>query len=222
MYARVDADIVARLEQIVGQDNVMVAQERIAPYSHDETPELSAWPEVVVKVSARDEVVAILKLANECHIPVTPRAGGQGLSGGAVPVCGGILLSVERMNHILEIDHQNLMATVEPGVITGDLHRAVEAEGLFYPVDPASLDSCCLGGNVAERAGGPRAVKYGPTKDYVVGLELVLPTGERSFLPQTPRAIVARVTRRTMGLPGFRLTFFSPSSMTATRKTPCV
>jgi glycolate oxidase len=91
---------------------------------------------------------------------------------------GGIVLSVERMNRILEIDHQNLMVTVEPGVITGDLHRAVEAEGLFYPPDPASLDSCCLGGNIAEGAGGPRAVKYGTTKDYVCGLEVVLPSGE--------------------------------------------
>ena len=109
------------------------------------------------------------------RVPVTPRGGGQGLSGGAVPTAGGIVLSLERLNRILEIDQDNLMVTVEPGVVTGDLHRAVEAEGLFYPPDPASLDSCLLGGNIAEGAGGPRAVKYGTTKDYVAGLEVVSP-----------------------------------------------
>jgi len=178
MYNRVDAEVLARLAEIVGPQYVLTDGESMATYSHDETPMLSGEPEVVVKAGSVEEICAILRLANERLIPVTPRAGGQGLSGGAVPVMGGIVLSVERMNRILEIDHQNLMVTVEPGVITGDLHRAVEAEGLFYPPDPASLDSCCLGGNVAEGAGGPRAVKYGTTKDYVTGLEVVLPSGE--------------------------------------------
>lgn len=178
MYARADAGVIAALEGIVGSPNVIVVREMIEPYTHDETPELTGWPDVVVKAASAEEVSAILKLANELRIPVTPRGGGQGLSGGAVPVCGGIVLSLERMNRILEIDHGNLMATVEPGVITGELHRAVEAEGLFYPPDPASLDSCLIGGNVAEGAGGPRAVKYGTTKDYVCGLEVVLASGE--------------------------------------------
>ena len=178
MYARVDDRVLARLSQIVGPNDVLTECEAMAPYSHDETSGLSAWPEVVVKVESAAEVAAVMKLASELNLPVTPRAGGQGLSGGAVPLHGGIVLSVERMNRILEIDHHNLMVTVEPGVITGDLHRAVEAEGLFYPPDPASLDSCCLGGNVAEGAGGPRAVKYGTTKDYVCGLEVVMPGGE--------------------------------------------
>ena len=178
MYARADAGVIAALEGIVGSPNVVVVREMIEPYTHDETPELTGWPDVVVKAASAEEVSAILKLANELRIPVTPRGGGQGLSGGAVPVCGGIVLSLERMNRILEIDHGNLMATVEPGVITGELHRAVEAEGLFYPPDPASLDSCLIGGNVAEGAGGPRAVKYGTTKDYVCGLEVVLASGE--------------------------------------------
>ena len=111
-------------------------------------------------------------------MPDTPRGAGDGLSGGAVPVQGGIVMTLEKMNRILEIDKKNLMVTVEPGVITGDIHRAVEAEGLFYPPDPASLDSCFIGGNIAEDAGGPRAVKYGVTKDYVCGLEAVLPSGE--------------------------------------------
>jgi glycolate oxidase len=178
MYHSVDADIVQRLQQIVGANYVLLGREALAPYAHDETAGLSAWPEVVVKVASVEEIVQVLRLADAERIPVTPRAGGQGLSGGSVPMQGGIVLSVERMNRILEIDHQNLMVTVEPGVITGDLHRAVEAEGLFYPPDPASLDSCCLGGNIAEGAGGPRAVKYGTTKDYVCGLEVVLPSGE--------------------------------------------
>lgn len=178
MYAKIDSDVIARLKAIVGDQYIISDTEALEKYSHDETMGLSAWPEVVVKVSSAQEISEIMKLANERRIPVTPRAGGMGLSGGAVPIYGGIVLSVERMNRILEIDHENLMVTLEPGVITGELHRTVEAQGLFYPPDPASQDSCCLGGNVAENAGGPRAVKYGVTKDYVNGLEVVLPTGE--------------------------------------------
>ena len=178
MYNPVDAEAIAELEAIVGAEYVIADRERLEPYSHDETLGLQAWPEVVVKPITAQEISAILKLATAREIPVTPRAGGYGLSGGSVALRGGIVLSVERMNRILEIDHANLMATLEPGVFTGDLHRAVEAEGLLYPPDPASADSCCIGGNVAESAGGPRAVKYGTTKDYVVGLEVVLPSGE--------------------------------------------
>ncbi len=126
----------------------------------------------------RRAVSKIFKLAQQKNIPVTPRGAGYGLSGGAVPVAGGIVLSLEKMDRIIEIDKQNLMVTVEPGVITGNIHRAVEAEGLFYPPDPASLDSCTIGGNIAEDAGGPRAVKYGVTRQYVCGLEAVLPSGE--------------------------------------------
>ncbi len=178
MYKKVDSEILAQLRAIVGGENVIVDGEALEPYTHDETVGLRADPEVVVKVETTEQVSRIMKLADRELIPVVPRAGGQGLSGGAVATCGGIILSVEKMNRILEIDRDNLMVTVEPGVITGDLHRAVEAEGLFYPPDPASLDSCCIGGNIAESAGGPRAVKYGTTKDYVCGLEAVLPNGE--------------------------------------------
>jgi len=178
MYKKVDAEIVERLRAIVGADNVLVEAADMEPYSHDEVVGLRADPEVVVRVTSAGQVSQIFKLAQKERIPVTPRGAGMGLSGGAVPVCGGIVLSLERMNRILEIDRENLMVTVEPGVITGDLHRAVEAEGLFYPPDPASLDSCSIGGNIAECAGGPRAVKYGVTKDYVCGLEAVLPSGE--------------------------------------------
>jgi len=178
MYCRVDADIRDELIGIVGEKNVLTEQDVMEPYSHDEVPELSAWPEIVVRAGSMEDVAAVMRLASNYHIPVTPRGGGQGLSGGAVPLHGGIVLSLERMNRVIEIDHQNLMVTVEPGVITGDLHRAVEAEGFLYPPDPASLDSCLIGGNIAENAGGPRAVKYGVTKDYVCGLEVVLASGE--------------------------------------------
>lgn len=178
MYQKVDSATMDALRQIVGERNVLIARDDIEPYAHDETVGLRAEPEVVVKVTNAEQVAQILKLAQQKRVPVTPRGAGTGLSGGALPVCGGIVLSLEKMNHILEIDKENLMVVVEPGVITGDLHRAVEAEGLFYPPDPASLDSCSIGGNIAECSGGPRAVKYGVTKDYVCSLEAVLPSGE--------------------------------------------
>jgi len=178
VYSKVDTAIVKALQEIVGQKNVLVDVEALEPYTHDEVVGLRADPEVAVRVASAEQVAAIFKLAQQERIPVTPRGAGYGLSGGAVPIHGGIVLSLEKMNRILEIDKENLMVTVEPGVITGDLHRAVEAEGLFYPPDPASLDSCTIGGNIAEGAGGPRAVKYGVTQDYVRGLEAVLPSGE--------------------------------------------
>jgi len=178
MYNRVTPRIVDDLRAIVGEGNVRTDEEALEKYAHDETVGLWAQPEVVVFVHSAQEVAEVFRLAVRERIPVTPRGAGYGLSGGAVPVFGGIVLSTEKMNRILEIDRQNLMITVEPGVITGDIHRAVEAEGLFYPPDPASLDSCSIGGNIAEGAGGPRAVKYGTTKDYVCGLEAVLPSGD--------------------------------------------
>lgn len=178
MYRKVDSSILRALSEIVGQANVLVQADDLEPYAHDEVVGLRALPEVVVRARSTEHVVRVLRLAQEERVPVTPRGAGYGLSGGAVPVYGGIVLSLEKMNRILEIDRKNLMVTVEPGVITGDIHRAVEAEGLFYPPDPASLDSCSIGGNIAEGAGGPRAVKYGTTKDYVCGLEAVLPSGE--------------------------------------------
>jgi glycolate oxidase len=179
VYNKVNSTIVGALRQIVGEDDVLWDDaESLEPYSHDEVVGLRADPEVVVRVRSAEQVAEIMRLAQRERVPVTPRGAGYGLSGGAVPVLGGIVLSLERMNRILEIDEENLMVTVEPGVITGDIHRAVEAEGLFYPPDPASLDSCFIGGNIAEGAGGPRAVKYGVTRHYVCGLEVVLPSGE--------------------------------------------
>ncbi len=177
-YNRVDAQIIDDLRSIAGSKQVLVSAEDMEPYAHDEVVGLRSEPEAVVRASSTEQVSEILKLAQRERVPVTPRGAGYGLSGGAVPIHGGVVLSLEKMDRILEIDKENLMVTVEPGVIIGDLHRAVEEEGLFYPPDPASLDSCTLGGNVAEGAGGPRAVKYGVTKDYVCGLEAVLPSGE--------------------------------------------
>jgi glycolate oxidase len=176
-YRKVDHEIVRQLQIIVGEGRVLTDADLVEPYAHDEVVGLRGMPEVVVRAATAAQVSAILQLAQHERVPVTPRGAGYGLSGGAVPMCGGIVLSLEKMNRILEIDKGNLMITVEPGVLTGDIHRAVEAEGLFYPPDPASLDSCTIGGNIAENAGGPRAVKYGVTKDYVCGLEAVLPSG---------------------------------------------
>ncbi|KPJ50612.1 hypothetical protein AMJ40_02290 [candidate division TA06 bacterium DG_26] len=178
MYKRVDEQTLKELRAIVGKDGVLVGEDELQPYAHDETPELNFPPEAAVRPQNRDEVKEIVKLAKRRRIPITPRGGGTGLSGGAVPVFGGIVISFERMNRTKEIDEANLMVVTEPGVVTGDLGEAVESCGLFYPPDPVSLDSCTLGGNIAECAGGPRAVKYGVTRDYVQGLEVVFPDGE--------------------------------------------
>ncbi len=176
-YGKVDKKIIGALIEIVGPGGVFTDTDNLEKYSVDETTGVSGLPDVVVKPKMEGEVSSIMKLAHDCRVPVTPRSGGTGVTGGAVPAFGGIILSMERMNRIIEIDTENLMAVVEPGVITGDLGRRAEEEGLFYPPDPASLDSCCIGGNVAESAGGPRAVKYGTTKDYVCGLRVVFPDG---------------------------------------------
>jgi glycolate oxidase len=178
MYRSVDQSIIRHLTGIAGPKAVFSDEDTLDIYSKDETIGLAHRPEVVVKPSTPKEILEIVRLANLENVPLTPRGKGTGLSGGAVPVFGGIVLSCERMEKIIDIDHQNLMVIAEPGIITGELQKAVEAEGLFYPPDPASLASCSIGGNVAEGAGGSRAVKYGTTKDYVNGLEIVLPSAE--------------------------------------------
>ncbi|MCU0845460.1 MAG: FAD-binding protein [Spirochaetes bacterium] len=167
----------AMIAEAIGAENIIVEDEILDRYARDETSDLEHAPDIVVRVSTAGEVGRVLKICNELGVPVTPRGAGTGVTGGAVPVTGGVLLSLERMNRILEIDERNMTALVEPAVITGDLQRAARERGLMYPPDPASLDSCSIGGNVAEGAGGPRAVKYGTTKDYVLGLEFVLPDG---------------------------------------------
>jgi len=178
MYSKVTDEIIGKLKTIVGNEFVLTDDESINLYSEDETEDLHFPPEVIVKPLSSLEISEVFKLANEHKIPVTPRGGGTGLSGGALTVYGGICLSMTRLNRILEIDEKNFQAVVEPGVITQNFQEEVEKRGLFYPPDPASRGSCHLGGNLAECSGGPRAVKYGVTKDYVLGLEAVLPTGE--------------------------------------------
>ena len=178
MYSKIDNRIADLLRGIVGSDNLITDKEAMEPYNHDEVTFSECGPEAVATVHGTREISRIMELAQKERFPVTPRGAGQGLSGGSVPILGGLVLSLEKMDAILEIDEENFVVTVEPGVITGNLHRAVEERGLFYPPDPASLDSCSIGGNIAENAGGPRAVKYGVTNDYVCGLEAVLPSGE--------------------------------------------
>ncbi|MBI5368627.1 MAG: FAD-binding protein [Planctomycetes bacterium] len=177
-FTRLTPDLLARFRALVDEKGSFVAREDMEKYASDETEDLVFWPELVLRPTTAEEVAAILRLAHESNVPVTPRGAGTGLSGGALPVEGGICLCLERMNRILEIDTDNLMAVVEPGVITEAFQNEVEKLGLFYPPDPASRGSCMLGGNVAHNSGGPRAVKYGVTKDWVYGLQAVLPTGE--------------------------------------------
>lgn len=165
-------------KKILGEKFVLADEESLNHYSHDETEDLHYLPEVVVKPRTAEEISAILKICNREKIPVTPRGAGTGLSGGALPHLGGVLLSTERMNNILDIDERNLQVTTEPGVITEVLQLAVKEKNLFYPPDPSSRGSCFIGGNISENSGGPKAVKYGVVKDYVLNLEIVLPTGE--------------------------------------------
>jgi len=146
-------------------------------FSADAT-KIAHMPDVVAFPENSQQISRILRLATENGFPVVPRGAGTGMSGGAVPVQGGVVLAMDRLNRILSVDRDNLIAKAEPGVITADLQQAVEAQGLFYPPDPASLKVSTLGGNIAECAGGLRAVKYGVTRDYVLGLTMVLPTGE--------------------------------------------
>lgn len=167
-----------QLIAICGAQHVLTDDESRQHYGHDYTEDLSFPPDVVVKPGSTAEVQQVMQLANTACIPVTPRGAGTGLSGGALPTYGGISLSVERMNQILEIDERNLQVRTQPGVITQVLQEAVEEKGLYYPPDPASRGSCFIGGNIAENSGGPRAVKYGVVKDYVLNLEVVLPNGE--------------------------------------------
>ena len=164
--------------KICGEKNVIVSEEEMKEYAHDQTEDLHFLPQVVLKPSTAKEISEVLKICNEERIPVTPRGAGTGLSGGALPHLGGVLISTEKMNHILDIDEKNLQVTTEPGVITEVLQDAVKAKKLFYPPDPASRGSCFIGGNISENSGGPKAVKYGVVKDYVLNLEVVLPTGE--------------------------------------------
>jgi glycolate oxidase len=172
-----DQRILEQLTAIVGAGNVSSSTVDRITHSFDATQQ-QALPDVVVHPANAEEISRIVRLANAENMPLLPRGAGSGFTGGSLPIRGGIVLVLTRMNRILEIDTDNLIAVVEPGVVTGRLQTEVERLGLFYPPDPASKDFSTLGGNIAECAGGPRCVKYGVTRDYVLGLEVVTPTGE--------------------------------------------
>ncbi len=218
-------EIINKLKSIVGKEQLTTAPEELLCYSYDGTGR-EYPPEAVVFPADTGEISAIMQLANAASFPVVPRGAGSGMTGGALPVAGGVVIALSRLNRILEIDEANQVAVVEPGVITGDLRKTLEKKGLYYPPDPASLKFCTMGGNVAECAGGPSAVKYGVTRDYVLGLEVVLPDGRiiqtgvrtakgvvgydltRLFIgSEGTLGIITRITVRVIPYPGARKTF---------------
>ena len=192
-----------KLQKIVGKANFSTKKEDLVCYAYDATS-LAYLPDAVLFPGNTKEVSAILSLANADRFFVIPRGSGSGMTGGSLAVSGGIILVMARFNRILKIDKDNLIAHAEPGVVTGRFHRAVEKAGLFYPPDPSSSEFSTLGGNLAECAGGPRAVKYGVTRDYVLGLEAVLPTGEIIHTGvQTAKGVVGYdLTRLLIGSEG--------------------
>jgi glycolate oxidase len=173
-----DSSLLKELQQIVGEQYALSDRASLAVYGYDSTPELESRPGVVLLPACRDEVIRIMGLCAAAGVSVTPRGSGTNLSGGSISHDQGVVIQTSRMNKIIEIDEENLTATVEPGVITSNLHRQVEARGLFYPPDPGSLHISTMGGNVAENSGGLRGLKYGVTADYVMGLETILANGD--------------------------------------------
>ena len=179
-FNKVTEQLLEELRGIVGEVNVLLEEEKIEMYSRDEVSD-KLWeklPEAVVKPANVEEIAAIVKLANRAMVPITPRGGGTGLAAGAVPLKGGMVLSLERMNQILEVDTENLFMVVQPGVTTGEVQKTAKSYGLLYAGDPCSADSSFIGGNVATNAGGNKAVKYGVTSRHIYGLEVVMPNGE--------------------------------------------
>jgi len=177
-YKKINFDDISFFNNLLGNEFVYSDDASRAKYSHDETEDLKYSPDLVLTPNNTNEVSKILDYCNSNFIPITPCGARTGLSGGSLPLFGGVALSLERFNSIIKIDERNLQVTVEPGVVNQELRDAVEKKNLFYPPDPASKGSCTLGGNLAENAGGPKALKYGVTKDYVLNLEVVLPNGE--------------------------------------------
>jgi glycolate oxidase len=173
----IDKGHIDRLRRIVGKEHVLTSKEELTAYSYDATATWRHLPEVVVLPENVGQISEILKLANEARLPVTPRGGGTNVSGGSIPIRGGIVLVTTRMNRIIEINRDNLNAIVEPGVVLKDFQAALAAEGLFFPPDPQSFAGCTMGGVVAENSGGPSCLKYGVAKQYVLGLEVVLADG---------------------------------------------
>ncbi len=170
-------EIVSQLQKITGKEGVLTAKEDLNAYSYDGTTTWTHMPDVVVLPTTTEQISRVLKLANENKVPVTTRGAGTNVSGGSIPIKGGIVLCTVKMNKILDINKTNLTATVEPGVVLQNFNTALAKEGLFYPPDPQSFLGCTMGGTVAENAGGPYCVKYGVTKQYLLGLEVVLANG---------------------------------------------
>lgn len=195
MYEPLTPDVIARIRRAVGDDAVVETAEKREPYGRDSTDNLRL-PELVVVAATTEQVQALLRLANRHRFAVTPRGLGTGRAGGAVPLFGGVVLSLERMNRIVGVYPADMIAVVEPGCLTRDLKEEVRRHGLFYPPDPASLDTCSVGGNAATNAGGPSCIKYGTTRDYILGLEVVLPSGE----------LLATGVRTRKGVVGYDLT----------------
>ena len=166
------------LEKIIGKEIIFTDPEILSNYASDYTEDISCLPHVVIKPNTTSDISKVLSFCNKHKVPITPRGAGTGLSGGSIPIKGGVSLSMEKFDKILDIDEENFQATVESGVINDHFQTAVKEKGLFYPPDPASKGSCFLGGNIAHSSGGPKALKYGTTKDYVLNLEVVLPNGE--------------------------------------------
>ncbi|HXI00298.1 MAG TPA: FAD-linked oxidase C-terminal domain-containing protein [Sphingobacteriaceae bacterium] len=178
MFNTINSVMLDKFAGVVGAEYIFSDREGMEQYAHDETEDLIFYPEVVAKPQTPEQIADLLKICNEYNIAVTPRGAGTGLSGAALAIHGGLMISMERFNNIIHIDERNLQATVEPGVITEVFINAVAEKNLLYPIDPSSKGSCFIGGNVAHGAGGPRVVKYGTIREYVLNLEVVLPTGE--------------------------------------------
>lgn len=178
MYQPISSQFLSELKQLLGESYVITNRADLEEYAQDETEDLCYFPEVLVKPAKAEEIAQILKWCTQYRVPLTPRGAGTGLSGAALPIYGGVLLSMERFNAILSIDEENLQAHVQSGVITEVFMNAVEEKGLYYPVDPSSKGSCFLGGNVAHGSGGPRVVKYGTIREYILNLQVVLPSGD--------------------------------------------
>jgi glycolate oxidase len=173
-----EQSFIDELAAVVGRQHTLTDRESLAVYGYDSTPEMESLPGAVVLPASEEETARIVRLCDGAGITITPRGSGTNLSGGSISVDRGVILQTSRLNRILEIDEENLTATVEPGVVTSALHREVEAKGLFYPPDPGSMNISTMGGNVAENSGGLRGLKYGVTADYVMGLRTVLSDGE--------------------------------------------
>ncbi|MBI5097352.1 MAG: FAD-binding protein [Nitrospirae bacterium] len=203
LFLVIPPHVIKSLQESIGKDSVITDRESLLCYSYDATRR-EAVPDLLLRPGNAEEVSAILRIANREKIVVVPRGAGSGFVGGSVPVQGGMVLSLQRMDRILEVNRDDFYIVVEPGVVTREVQKAAEAEGLFYPPDPSSVNFCTIGGNIATGAGGARGIKYGTTKDYVMGLDVVLPSGDMiSIGTRAPRSVAGYdLTRLMVGSEG--------------------